>query len=323
MRDTTASVLDQDLEPASQSMTISVIIPTKNRPKDLHRTIDTLLVQTRRPDEIVVIDQSCSPCLAEGSLPVPLVYIHAPYLSGLTEARNLAMTRATGDIWLFLDDDVVLEQQYLEQLLLAYTPDVTGVSGIITNYNRPGISRRLFEAVFVKGSFHDDRQPAYWNSQRLRNLGPQRVRQLGGGLMSFRAEAIRDMRFDTNLTGGCLAEDIDFCARLHRGSILLIAPAARLSHERSEIGRTTAHWLDAHAQSSAYMHLKNWNRGLADYLCFAWLRVGYLIIATLGSFKHRSFEPFRAWSQGARRGYTLASQAAQLPARECPRETPA
>lgn len=292
---------------ATNAPTISIIIPTKNRGEDLRCTLDSILIQTRRPDEIIVVDQGSSPALESPAFPIPLTYIYAPYLSGLTAARNAATDRATGDIWVFLDDDVILEPEYVEELVGAYAPEVTGVSGIFTNYTVPPLLRRLFEKVFVTGAFHDDRQSIYWHANRLRDSGVQRVKQFTGAAMSFRASVVRALRFDTNLTGASIAEDIDFCARLPLGSFLVIAPKARLFHKRSVIGRATAHWLDEHAQSSAYMRRRNWNRDLQDGLCFAWLQIGYALMAAIGSVKRRSFEPFRAWRRGRARGYKLAS----------------
>ena len=287
--------------------TISIIIPTKNRAEDLRRTLASVMIQTRRPDEIIVVDQGSSPALESPAYAIPLLYIYAPYLSGLTAARNAATDRAKGDIWVFLDDDVILEPEYLEELVGAYSPEITGVSGIFTNYAVPPLLRRVFEKVFVTGAFHDDRQPIYWHANRLRESGPQRVKQFTGAAMSFRASAARAVRFDTNLTGASIAEDIDFCARLPLGSVLVIAPKARLLHKRSVIGRATGHWLDEHAQSSAYMRRRNWNRGLGDDLCFAWLQAGYAVMAAIASVKRRSFEPFRAWKRGKARGHKLAS----------------
>jgi GT2 family glycosyltransferase len=233
------------------------------------------------------------------------------------------MDRATGDIWIFLDDDVILEPQYVEEILLAYSPEVTGVSGIITNYSVPGITRRWFETIFVRGAFHDDRQPIYWHADDLRFGGPRRVKQFGCGVMSFRASAMRDLRFDPKLTGCSLAEDIDLCARLPRGAVLLIAPAARLFHKRSTTGRATAHWLDEHAQSSTYMRMRNWHRGLGDDLCFAWLQVGYALMAAVGSLKRGSLEPFQAWGRGRARAHRLGLQAAMLPGCRRAEGTPA
>lgn len=221
------------------------------------------------------------------------------------------MNIAKGEIWLFLDDDVLLEPTFVEELLAAYSPGVMGVSGIITNYQKPSLGRRLWETVFVRGVFRDDRQPVYWDAEKLRNGPPIRVRQLGAGLMSFRASAIRALRFDPNLTGTSLAEDIDFCARLPKGSVLLIAPNARLVHKRSPQGRKAGHWLALHAQVSNYLRQRHWRAGLRDNLCLAWLNVGYAVAAALASGKRRSLEPWRAWRQGVRKGIELARKKAE------------
>ena len=39
-------------------MTFSVVIPTKNRPTELATVIDSLLAQSRLPDQLIIIDQS-------------------------------------------------------------------------------------------------------------------------------------------------------------------------------------------------------------------------------------------------------------------------
>lgn len=317
------STMDLQCRTDETVRTISVIIPTKNRAGDLRRALESVLTQTHRPDEIVIIDQSSVPVLDSKDIPIPAVYIHDPKLSGLTHARNVAMERARGDIWLFLDDDVILEPDFVKELLAGYSPGVAGVSGVITNYSRPGRMRRLFETVFVNGPFRDERQPVYWRANTGRAGIPQRVKELGGGLMSFRSECVRHMHFDTNLTGGCLAEDIDFCARLPRNSVLLITPNARLVHRRSEVGRVSAHWLDAHSQSSSYMRNRHWHRGLKDDASFAWLQVGYVVMAALGSLKRGSLAPFRAWRVGAARGKSLASRAVTPPTSSFPKQTTA
>jgi glucosyl-dolichyl phosphate glucuronosyltransferase len=289
-------------------MTVSVIIPTKNRTDDLRSTVADLVAQTRKPDEILIVDQSPIPSFHPNSVPLHIIYIHAPNISGAAVARNIAMDRATGDLWVFLDDDVILEPQYLEEIVRAYVPEVSGVSGIITNYSVPPFSSRLFERLFVRGAFSDDRQPIYWRADTLRFKGPQKIRQFGCGVMSFRAEVVRTLRFDPNLTGGSLAEDIDFCAHLPRGSKLVIAPNARLIHKRSAVGRVTAHWLDQHSQSSSYMRQRNWHRGLGDDLSYTWLQVGYMVMAAIGSIRRGSLEPFRAVRTGAARGRALGSR---------------
>src|SRR5260370_34076428 len=149
------------------------------------------------------------------------------------------MVDAGGDIWLFLDDDVCLEPDFVEGLVEVSREirKASGVSGIITNYPRPPLAFRLWSGLFMRGAFHDERQPIYWNAERLRNSPPLRVHRFGGGLMSFRAEVIRGKYFDENLRGVSDGEDVDFCARLDPATILLITPRARPQHYHTPIGR--------------------------------------------------------------------------------------
>jgi len=293
------------LDRTPNSVTVSVIIPTKNRPVDLARTIETLVVQTVSPLELIIVDQSAEKSFDQ-PVPFPVRWIHDPTLSGLTTARNAALKQARGDILLFLDDDVLLQPDFIEEILKPYDSSVTGVSGIITNYSLPPLKQRLWETIFQRGPFHDERQAIYRSAGRLGDAKPIRVRQFGGGLMSFRASAIRDHRFDPNLTGASPGEDIDFCAGLPKGSVLLIAPRARLIHNRSPESRDPTHWLSVAAQVGSYMRDRHWKRGLRNNLCYAWLNVGYVLAAALSSLKKGSAAPWKAWREGVRKGKRIA-----------------
>lgn len=293
---------------------VCVIIPTKNRPQDLELAVRSVFAQTFAPLSLLIIDQSPdgesrrrvnseldAACERHGPL-WSLNYIHDPAISGLAAARNRAMAVADGDIWLFLDDDVRLEPDFVERLVEVYrdVPEAAGVSGIITNYPRPPLPFRLWSGVFMRGPFHDERQPIYWNAERLRNSPPLRVHRIGGGLMSFRADAIRDKHFDENLRGVSDGEDVDFCARLSSDAILLITPRARLQHYQSPIGRLADHWLRRHARGNLFLYNKHWNSGLRNKLSYSWLWLGYSAVALVASCRRLSLEPWRALRLGAR-----------------------
>jgi glucosyl-dolichyl phosphate glucuronosyltransferase len=293
---------------STDSLSVSVIIPTKNRAADLARTIETLLAQTVTPMELIVVDQSPAPTFTQ-EIPIPTVCIHDPSISGASVARNVAMDRARGDIWLFLDDDVLLEPDFIERILEPYGNDVIGVSGIITNYTAPPFRQKIWEKVFQIGSFRDERQRVYRDAKRLRDTQPIRVRQFGAGLMSFRASAVREHRFDVNLTGASPGEDIDFCAGLPKESTLLITPKARLIHNRSPESRDPTHWIGVDAQVAAYMRERHWKKGLWNNLCYAWLSLGYAVVAGFSSLKNRSATPWKTWREGVHRGLRIASGA--------------
>lgn len=290
----------------------SIIIPTKDRPQDLERTILTVLAQTLLPGEIIIVDQSAdheSRCRVEQQLrqapdrireAVRLRYIQDSSITGLAAARNRAMGIASGDVWVFLDDDVVLEPDFLKELLKPYSeiPGLTGASGIITNYPLPPLWFRAWTALFRRGPFHDDRQSVYWRADRLRGAPPIPVTRFTGALMSFRASAVRDLRFDEHLSGVSEGEDVDFCCRMPVGSSLVISPRARLAHMKSPQGRMQDHWLRRTVLGSHFLYRKNWRHGLVNRICFLWLNIGCGLLATLASLRHGSFDPWRALLRG-------------------------
>lgn len=295
-------------------MQVCVIIPTKHRPDDLQRAVRSLFAQTVAPLSLIIVDQSTddeSYRRVEAELAAAarnrgaswkLNYILEPQISGAAMARNRAIAVAHGDVWLFLDDDVILESDFVEQLLAVYRdrPCVGGVSGVICNYPRPPVMSRIWNSIFARGPFRDERQPIYWNANRLRNSPPITVRRFGAGLMSFRADAVRGKFFDENLHGVSEGEDVDFCSRLDPGTTLLIAPRARLQHNHSLVGRLRDHWLRRSARGNVFLYRKNWHRGLVNRLCYAWLWVGYCLVATVASLRRRSLDPCRALRNGTR-----------------------
>ena len=301
-------------------LSISIIIPTKNRLNDLTLTVETLLAQTILPDQLVVVDQSAGDeseravrsLLAQASQGVRgrvrLDYILNRAITGGAQARNRAMEIADGAIWLFLDDDVCLEPDFIAQLLEAYGqfPTAAGVSGIVTNYSFPPGAALAWRTLFVRGPFHDDRQPVYWNAARLRGGEPVPVSRFGGGLMSFRAEAVRNVRFDENLSGVSDGEDVDFCAHLKPGSLLLITPQARLVHNQSPAGRSQKHWSSREAKSNHYLYHRNWRSGIFNRVCFGWLNLGYGLVASFASLRRGSLEPWRDLLEGMRDGYSVS-----------------
>ncbi len=310
---------NSSIPPASGNFSISVIIPTKNRLNDLKLTVETLLAQTVLPDQLVIVDQSSGDesqreihrlmdeaHQAFGDRP-ELNYVHNASITGGAQARNRAMQIADCAIWLFLDDDVCLEANFIEELLSAYRrfPAAAGVSGIVTNYNLPPWPARAWRSLFVRGPFHDDRQPIYWNSFRLRASDPVPVSRFGGGLMSFRADAVGGVQFDENLSGVSDGEDVDFCAHLKAGSLLLITPKARLVHNQSPSGRSQKHWTSREAKSNHYLYHRNWRSGLLNRLSFYWLNLGYGLIATFASLRRGSLEPWRDLLEGMREGESV------------------
>lgn len=292
------------------SVGVSVIIPTKDRPGELRETVASLLAQTVSPLEILIVDQSqgdgswraVSERWPSAATSVRLRYFREPAISGATAARNYAMDRAEGEIWLFLDDDVILEPDFIAALLCVYRdhPRTDGVSGVITNYRAPSWRFRLWRRIFERGLFRDDRQPIYWRADALRHSPPLPVTRFGSGLMSFRAARVAHHRFDPCLPGVPRGEDVDFCLRLGAGARLLIAPGARLAHKGGNVARIPAAWLTAEMRGARYLYGRHRHRHRAAALALAWLFTGYALLAVVECGRARSFVGLRAYIAGWR-----------------------
>ena len=306
-------------KPAAR-LSLAVLIPTRNRPRDLTIAVRTLLEQTVLPQELIIVDQSPSDESerqvrvlfaerAEAAAQVCLRYTLDPGITSLALSRNLALDQNRCAIFLFLDDDVELEPDFIERLLEGYAedPEVTGISGIITNYPPGGLTARAWRWLFERGPFRDDRYNVYYRANELRGAGRIPVNCFGGGLMSFRASRTSGLRFDSNLRGASEGEDVDFCLHLAAGARLEIDPRARLVHNRSATARPDEHWNASAVRGISYLYYRNWRRGWSNPIAFAWLMTGFAILVLLASVKGGSLAPWNAFTSALRYGKEVGS----------------
>ena len=104
--------------------------------------------------------------------------------------------------------------------------------------------------------------------------------------------------FDHNLCGVSEGEDIDFCLRLGAAATLLIAPAARLEHRHSQVGRLKDHWLRRYVRGNLFIYYKHWNTHTFNRLCYLWFRAGLGSVALAASMRRLSVDPWRALATG-------------------------
>lgn len=86
---------------------ISIVITTQNRNEELRRALDSILLQTKIPDEVIVVDD-CSRERVEisgylNNLNIRL--LRNEFITGVSHARNIGIQEAKGDWIAFLDDD--------------------------------------------------------------------------------------------------------------------------------------------------------------------------------------------------------------------------
>ena len=82
----------------------SVIIPTRGRHHFLKQAIASVLSQSHAAKEIIVVDDGVGAAEAVGQMASTIIVLDNAQ-RGPVPARNLGVTKATGDVIAFLDDD--------------------------------------------------------------------------------------------------------------------------------------------------------------------------------------------------------------------------
>lgn len=240
----------------------SVVIATRQRPGPLAECLASLQQQTFAPLQVIVVDSSqdsATGTVCESwaqQLGVPLLYLASPIRSAAVQ-RNLGAKRASGEVLVFLDDDVVLEPEFLAELLAPFQADATGelgaVAGTIANATPAQMSRfnrwalRLVLGVDPSACCGRLIGPAvqFPHAGGGGELLP--VDWVPSGVCAYRREIFEQTRFGETFEGYSFMEDVDLSARVARRYRLVQATGARLHHKG--LGDSShANWV-AHGES--------------------------------------------------------------------------
>jgi GT2 family glycosyltransferase len=225
--------------------TISIAICTHDRTDGLVRCLSSIADMCARSEhaarliEVVVVDNAPStPATRAAVTAMPWVrYVCEPKV-GLDFARNRAWRLAAGDVVAFIDDDVVLDECWLDGLLgaLSANPDAGVVTGLVLPFTLADDAHVLFER---RGGFRRGFVPRRW---RGRSDVRDTIYPLGAGIfgaganMAIRRSVLRtiggfDEALDTGapLPGG---GDLDIFYRVLRaGEPLVYEPRMSVRHE--------------------------------------------------------------------------------------------
>lgn len=140
------------------AITVSVIVPTYNRADLLPEALDSLLAQTRPPEEIIVVDD----CSTDATGAVLERYgtriraIRRENNAGKPAALNFAIPQAGGShIWIFDDDDVALPEA-----LQAHVDYLSSHPDIDFSYSDKYVYRDGGD-IWNRAAWHLDRLPRF------------------------------------------------------------------------------------------------------------------------------------------------------------------
>ncbi len=223
----------------------SVIIPTRERVDHLERCIDSLLASDYPEGrfEVLVVDNvpetSDTEDLVTRRFPgsEQVRYVRADY-PGSAYARNVGIEEARGDLLVFTDDDVLVDEHWLTEMVKGFSvaEGVGCVTGLILPLQLDTPAQRFFEEY---GGFGKGTERRVYDIGRRRPDNPMFPYNAGsfgsGNSMAFTREALREIGgFDPALGNGTPARggvDIEvFFAVLMTGKALVYEPAAIIHH---------------------------------------------------------------------------------------------
>lgn len=251
------------------ALRLSLVVTTYERPDALERVLAAVAAQARLPDEVVIADDGSGPATAvvvqQAAAHLPCRVVHAWQPDEgfrVARARNLAVSRATGDYLVFIDGDMVMHRQCLADHASLARPG-HWLQGPRLLLDAAATAATLAGAVPVARPW----QAGLRRRHRLQALRLPRaaaaLATLAGGVVPnallavkganfscWRADFARVNGFDEAYVGWG-AEDKDLAARLHnagvaRQSALWAALAFHLDHPpaaRTAAAGHRARWL--------------------------------------------------------------------------------
>lgn len=212
-------------------MKLSVIVCTRNRARPLAAMLDQFVNQTFAGDyewELIVVD-NCSN--AEFGEVIANFVLRNPFLAhrlfvlredrpGLSRARNTGLKKASGEVIVFTDDDVLVAENWLDEIYSEFRDEKVAMLG-----GRVLLARDSLQDVAI-----------YTPDKRLETAFPSGGSLGMGANMAFRREVFdRVGWFDERLGAGTFfagGEDIElFYRALKAGYKFVYAPNVLVHHD--------------------------------------------------------------------------------------------
>lgn len=295
---------------------ISVIVCTRDRPKDLEELLSTILKQSYPPNEVIIVDDSrvssAKQVAQSFRSKFQLISCQLKYVKGssdgLSAARNLGVKICEGDAVFFLDDDTLLDRNTLSTLVifLRDNPVAMGVQPKIVfsteNLGNSELAKKLENVLYkvLMLSYCEKNKLAVRRSgasvlpnDLTKVVSAQRL----SGCCCYRREVLNKSSFDTNLKRWSFMEDLDFSYRVYLKNprALYTIPYAKIIHKASAEARlptklsihmTTIYWF--------YIYFKDiFESSVLNLIAFLWALTGNLISVISGLIVKR--KPKHDW----------------------------
>jgi GT2 family glycosyltransferase len=231
--------------------TMSVIIPTCNRPAMVERLLTALLDQSHHPIEVVVADdgddgeetrcicQAFSPALERQG--VRLRYLKNEQGKSAARTRNAGAQVAQGEILVFIDDDMVIDSGYLSAILQVYEDEPTAVG--VGAFHTPPLASILPPHDWRFKIVNTIARLMGWTYFTTNRSAPGVIPHtltetiecttLSGATCSYRRDTFGQVMFDERLEAEAFGEDVLLSTRISQRQLgkLYLTPFAKCTHD--------------------------------------------------------------------------------------------
>lgn len=132
---------------------VSIIVPIYNTDKYLKSCLDSIISQTHKNLEIILIDDGSTDSSGKiannyAKKDKRIKVIHQKN-AGQSSARNLGLEKSTGDYISFIDSDDTIDNSFIEDLLTSYEADASATSISVCGIHYRRLKTKSAEDVYI------------------------------------------------------------------------------------------------------------------------------------------------------------------------------
>jgi GT2 family glycosyltransferase len=293
---------------------VTVGIATRNRFEDLEKCLQSILRQTYTPREVVVVDdgnltaEQINSCRRITEPKIRFTYAKKDKPS-VAASRNMIANLAREDLVLLLDDDTVLERDYIINMIPIFIQDsnlnIGAACGVILNLRKRSMFERIWKRAFLLDSgVPGGLTPTMFESKIIGIRNECGIQWLSGNNTMFRRKILLLHPFEEFFGGRTGLLDIEQALRIRRDGYTLIAtPNAKLCHYYSSVERESAFMTGfKHAFNRSFIFKKY---GRAPRMLFLWSMLGYVVGLIATRKLDRALGTFSGLYHFAKRKYLI------------------
>lgn len=280
----------------TELLRLAYVVPTKDRPDDLGKLLDSIRAQTQLPHQVIVVDGSDPDVrhVTERYPDLPITYVREMPPS-LARQRNAGMAALADDITVagYLDDDIVMEPDATEKMMAFWANAEADVGGAAFSIiNQPKVIREsVLKFFLMHGSEPGRVMPSGFAAFIPYVTETIETEWLYGGATIWRRAVINDIRFDEWYDGYGYLEDLDYSYRVSRRWKLFVTGDARVWHFSAEKSLDKQYELGRQQTFNRLYFIRKMKTFSAPAV--AWALFGLVFLALLALARHRDRPRYR------------------------------